>query len=119
MTTREATQEPQGGFGLRTQVAMMALALVVLGGFALWQLRSGGDEAAPLMTASESTAPGGELTVSAADQATLMQPAAPTRFTLVVDAAVDINDAYARLVERLRALDGSTPFTVMVVVAEQ
>ena len=36
--------------------------------------------------------------------------------TLVVASPADIPDAYARFVERLRALDGSTPVAVTVVV---
>ena len=41
--------------------------------------------------------------------------AAPTPLTLVVASPDDIPEAYARFVERLRALDGSTPVAVTLV----
>ena len=128
----------------RAFIGAAAASLAVLGGALLWQARPTGQTAAPVATTSSSTisegvAPLGGLaelyqqqagTAAAAREAQVTamggmaelyaaqaaEAAAPAHYTLVVGAQHEIAEAYAALVERLRALDGTTPFEVTVVL---
>ena len=124
MTTRVSTQDEQTGHGRRTPLVMTALTLAVLGAFALWQLRPGGEEAATpaAISATErsvTTAPATDGVIPVGGLAERYHEEARTGVdttALRVATAEEATAAYSQYIERLRALDGATPVDVTVVV---
>ena len=143
MTTQTTTIRTANN-GMRALIGTTAASLAVLGGALLWQGRQGGDTAAPPTTSGGTlveraaadaapafgvpaltdgfgryaTAPQASAAGVSTDGMTERdeeRAAAPTPLTLVVASPDDIPEAYARLVDRLQALDGSTPVAVTVV----
>jgi hypothetical protein len=94
----------------------------VLGGVALWQVWPSGQAAAPATRATTSAAiafvpePESPLNAPVAG-ATGGAAVAPARTILTVDSVDQVATAYSEFVERMRALDGSVPLAVTVVIA--
>ena len=110
MTTQATTIRGSRG-GVRALLAATAFTAVAVAGTAFWLVRPEAPEAASPATAARAA-------TSAMAGLDGESDVTPTGHPLVVASAADIPDAYARLVERFGALDGSTPLVVTIGVGD-